>query len=120
MDELVERIAVRVVELLERSAPAGGLVDAATLARRLGVSRDYVYRHAAELGAQPVGGDRGRGRPLRFDLELAVERATGRDTSDMSHTTKRPANTRRPRRKSTPRNGSGPDLLPIEAPEVPR
>ena len=31
------------------------LVDAATLARRLGVSRDYVYAHRKELGGEPLG-----------------------------------------------------------------
>ncbi len=40
------------------------LVDAATLARRLGVSRDYVYAHRKELGGEPLGnGPRPR---LRF------------------------------------------------------
>jgi hypothetical protein len=41
------------------------LVDAATLAAELGVSRDWVYEHAAELGALRLGsGPRAR---LRFD-----------------------------------------------------
>ena len=31
------------------------LVDAAALAAELGVSRDYVYEHAAELGALRLG-----------------------------------------------------------------
>jgi hypothetical protein len=43
-----------------------GLVDAARLAERLGVSRDFVYAHADELGARRLGsGPRAR---LRFDL----------------------------------------------------
>jgi len=121
MDELVERIARRVVALLAAGVPAGGeLVDPCTVAHRLGVSRDYVYRHAAELGAQAVGGERGRGRPLRFDLAVAVERATGREASDGSHDHERPAMQRRSRRRAAPRNGSGPDPLPIARPEVPR
>jgi len=41
------------------------LVDAATLADHLGISRDTVYRHADELGVIRIGGR------LRFDLERA-------------------------------------------------
>src|SRR5690349_18132335 len=76
-DELVERIARRVVELL-RSEPAERphepgrpvrLVDAATLAVRLGVRREWVYRHARQLDAVRLGGLRGL---LRFDLDLAL------------------------------------------------
>jgi hypothetical protein len=41
------------------------LVDAATLAVELGVSRDFVYEHAVELGALKLGsGPKAR---LRFD-----------------------------------------------------
>lgn len=121
MDELVERIARRVVALLAAGVPAAGeLVDAATLARRLGLSTSYVYRHAEELGARAVGGERGRGRPLRFDPVVAVERATGREASDGSHVHERTAKQRRSRRRAAPPNGSGPDPLPIARPEVPR
>jgi hypothetical protein len=62
VDELVERIALRVVELLRGEAP---LLDAAAVARRLGRSRDWVYRDADELGAVRLGdGERPR---LGFD-----------------------------------------------------
>jgi hypothetical protein len=63
----VEAIARRVAELLG-TPPAGALryVDAAGLARALGVDREWIYAHAAELGALRLGGPRGR---LRFDLE---------------------------------------------------
>ena len=53
------------------AAPAAGtpppvrLVDAATLARALGVERSWVYAHAKELHAIRLGGKHGR---LRFDL----------------------------------------------------
>ena len=47
------------------------LVDAATVARELGVSRDYVYRNAAYLGAVRVPGKK-RG-PVRFDLARVRE-----------------------------------------------
>jgi hypothetical protein len=45
--------------------PGEGMVDAATLAKRLGVSREHVYAHAEELGGQKIGnGPRAR---WRFD-----------------------------------------------------
>jgi hypothetical protein len=48
----VEAIAARVAELIAERAPARTpLVDPAELARVLGVERDWVYRHAARLGA---------------------------------------------------------------------
>ncbi len=73
----MENVAERVVELLrvsddlspQRGAPR--LVDARELAARLGVSRDYVYAHADELGAVRLGG--GSKPRLRFDLEAARE-----------------------------------------------
>jgi hypothetical protein len=73
VDPIVEATARRVVELL-RLAPVGvGLVDAAVVAERLGVSRGWVYRHADALGAVRLGtGPRAR---MRFDLARAVEAA---------------------------------------------
>ena len=47
------------------------LLDAQALADELGVSREYVYRHADELGVIRLsGGERG---PLRFELSTALE-----------------------------------------------
>lgn len=73
-DETIERIAQRVVQLLGDLEPDPSparvrLVDAATLAARLGVRREWVYRHARQLDAVRLGGPRGR---LRFDLDLAL------------------------------------------------
>jgi hypothetical protein len=65
-----ERIAARVVELLRREPPPR-FIDAAALARILGVERDWVYSHARELGAVRLGGPRGR---LRFDRQAVCER----------------------------------------------
>lgn len=66
----IEAIAGRVAELMAdpaRRAPrAVRYVDAAAVARALGVERDWVYDHARELGAVRLGGPNGR---LRFDLE---------------------------------------------------
>jgi hypothetical protein len=73
--QAIEQIAQRVAELLREqhashTDDATRLLDAAQLARRLGVSRDWVYAHANELGALVLGtGPRAR---LRFDLETAV------------------------------------------------
>ena len=71
--ELVEAIARRVVELLRSESSQEDsvrLVDAATLARELGVERDWVYAHAKRLGGIRLGGPQGR---LRFDRELVRE-----------------------------------------------
>jgi hypothetical protein len=69
-DSCIEAIARRVVELLRSRPNGGGLVDAAELARRLGVTRDWVYRHSAELGAIRLGD--GAAPRLRFDPDEAM------------------------------------------------
>jgi hypothetical protein len=74
--DIAEVVASRVVQLLEPvladlcgPRPAAVLVDAATLAAELGVSRRFVYEHASELGARRLGtGNRAR---LRFDTDEA-------------------------------------------------
>jgi hypothetical protein len=70
--QTIEAIARRVVELLDRRGLSGGpeLVDAAELARRLGIERSWVYTHAIELGAVRLGS--GRKPRLRFDPQVAV------------------------------------------------
>lgn len=81
--QTVEAISRRVVQLLrDRDAGQAKLVDAAELARRLGVERSWVYTHAIELGVIKLGeGARPR---LRFDPRVANERirkaALGQDT----------------------------------------
>ena len=66
----IDAIATRVVELLEQRPGAPGLVDAAELARRLGVTRAWVYEHATELGAIRLGS--GPSARLRFDPDEAM------------------------------------------------
>ena len=69
--QTIEAIALRVVELLERRGLQNReLVDAAELARRLGIERSWVYSHAIELGAVRLGG--GAKPRLRFDPEVAI------------------------------------------------
>lgn len=102
-DHDIDRIAERVVELLDdrparRDAPE--MLDATEAARRLGVSREWVYEHADELGAKRIGsGDKPR---LRFDP--ATVAAFGAPSEAPT-----PIGTRRRRR----RTASGSQLLPI-------
>ena len=106
--QAVEAIAQRVAELLDRGEGARdrGLIDAAELARRLGMERDWVYANASELGAVRMGtGSKPR---LRFDPQVAVDRmpSIGADERDSP---RRPTHRRRRERRA----GSAP-LLPIK------
>jgi predicted DNA-binding transcriptional regulator AlpA len=117
--ETIERIAQRVAALLrERESAAPGppdaptrLLDAEALARRLGVTRTWVYEHANELGAIAIGdGPKPR---LRFDAELAANalearRRRGRPSEPAMPLAapRRPARRRRTAATSVP-------LLPI-------
>lgn len=61
----IEAVAARVADLLRSGRVGAELVDAAEIARRFGVSRDFVYGHADDLGAVRLGdGPKAR---LRFD-----------------------------------------------------
>ncbi len=91
------------------SAARTGLVGAATVADTLGVSRDYVYRHARELGAVRLGtGEKAR---LRFDLEAVLAAVTAEPAAraDTTRTHVR-AGKRHPRQSTTT---SGAPLLPV-------
>jgi hypothetical protein len=109
-----ERIAQRVAALLaDRATPdVAGLVDAQAVADALGVSRDTVYANADRLGGRTLDGERGRGRPLRFDLAAAVAAWTACDGHSSSPTPVRPATpTPRPKRTTNP-NGTALKLVP--------
>lgn len=54
------------------------MVDAATLARELGVTRGFVYEHAEELKALRLG--HGPKPRLRFDLDAARAAYRGEPT----------------------------------------
>jgi hypothetical protein len=74
-------------------------VDAATLADHLNVSRAFVYEHAGELGAIPLGtGPRPR---LRFDLEQAMACFTRRESPGPKPTQEAPSRPRRRRSLNT-------------------
>lgn len=63
----IEAVALRVATMLQEGPGQTELVDAAEIARRFGVSRDFVYDHADDLGVVRLGeGPRAR---LRFDPE---------------------------------------------------
>ena len=69
VEAIVEAIARKVVEIVDARPTTFGLVDARELAEELGVSIDYVYTHASELGAMRLGsGPKAR---IRFDLDEA-------------------------------------------------
>ena len=83
IDEIAERlsdaIVARVLEafraerIIPQAASAMTWLDANEVARRLGVSRDWVYEHAGELGASRIGsGTRPR---LRFPPQVLDSRA---------------------------------------------
>lgn len=113
----VALVAEQVAQLLderaqqppERRVPR--LVDAATLARQLGVSRSTVYEHASELGVRHVG-DGARPR-LRFDPETALEAWGARVSGSGSQTVDTPpaAGVSRRRRRRAARPDE--ELLPV-------
>jgi hypothetical protein len=74
VDRLTETVVERVIEAIQadrnarEARPTRAWLDAQEVARRLGVSRDWVYEHADELGASRMGsGPRPR---LRFPRQL--------------------------------------------------
>jgi hypothetical protein len=66
---VAEAVAQRVLELVDERQ-ASEFVDAAELARALGVEREWVYAHSDQVGAIRLGdGPRPR---LRFEVGRAV------------------------------------------------
>lgn len=107
-DRSVAAIAASVAELLRGADADVDLIDAAEVARRFGVSRDYVYRYADELGGIRLGnGPRPR---LRFDPATARERIARRAIRD--------AEPKAQREKGRPvRRVASIDLLPVKGEE---
>lgn len=105
--EIVEAIALRVVELLAaeaRSGRDGDLIDAAELARRFGMDRAWVYSHATELGAVRLGS--GPNARIRFDPKRAEQALRPVGDPPPAQPPRRPAARRRSRRSRVP-------LLPV-------
>ncbi|MFZ1927367.1 MAG: hypothetical protein WAU42_14660 [Solirubrobacteraceae bacterium] len=108
---IAEQAASRTVEML-RDKPVSGLVDAATVANALGVSRDCVYAHVDALGGERIGtGPRGR---LRFDLDRALAAWTARCHSKESHRSESPVPASHSASRQRQRVGSSAGLLPIK------
>jgi hypothetical protein len=90
------------------------LVDASTLARYLGVERDWVYEHAAELGARRLGsGPRAR---LRFSIK-EVDKLLSCVESRGSEQAPSGSAARPPRRRRRAGLGTETPLLPIRGRE---
>jgi hypothetical protein len=117
--ELVEAVALRVVELLREEGlarpTASRLVTVGELASRFGVTPAWVYEHQAELGVRRLGG--GRRARLRFDPETA-ERSiicvTARESQPAALRTVEPKRGARRRRPL----GTNVELLPIRGREA--
>lgn len=105
VDELAEQVAERAaVKLAERIGELPtrepSLIDVAEVARRFGVSRDYVYEHSDELGAMRLGN--GRNPRLRFDPRKVEEALAAKRAEPKPE----------PRRRARRRSGRA-ALLPI-------
>jgi len=106
-DQDIERIAATLARHLTDHATASPtatgqgvrLVDAATVARRLGVTRNWVYAHADQLGAMRLGNGRGR---LRFDLATLPLRAASDERPAPEPRRCTPGRRRRTRPAATP------------------
>ena len=112
-ERVVEDAARRVMELLREQDDfaLGQLVDATTVARELGVSRDTVYRRARELGAIRLGdGPRSR---LRFDLARARDGWAACSSGRRSEPPE--PRSAKPKRRRSPngRAGRNRQLLPV-------
>jgi hypothetical protein len=76
VEAIAETTAARLAEIVSAAPGTFALVDARRLASDLGVSLDYVYAHATELGAMRLGsGPKAR---IRFDLDRARQALEGR------------------------------------------
>ncbi len=103
----LERLAELVAEHLAGDArPSGGLVDVRAVAALLGVSTDFVYSHARELGGIKLA-DSPRA-PWRFDVDRAREVMAARTAAPAECLTL-------PRRQRSTKTttSSGVPLLPI-------
>lgn len=78
-DRLTDAVVARIIDVIRIEgliARAGGgqrWLDAQEVAERLGVSREWVYEHAGELGARRIGS--GRRPRLRFPAQ-SLDRPT--------------------------------------------
>lgn len=105
IDALADAVAERLASRPDRTALA--VVDAATVARRIGMSSEWVRAHYRELGGWKLG--RGKRPRYRFDLAEA-ERAVRERGAEPPETESAPTQ-RTSRRVRKPRSHER--LLPI-------
>ncbi|MGH2965561.1 MAG: helix-turn-helix domain-containing protein [Solirubrobacterales bacterium] len=106
----IDAVARRVVELLTANGvPTEGLMSAAEVARRFGISRSTVYERAQELGAIRLGdGPKAR---LRFDPQTVAEWLTV--TEERKDASEKESPGGRNRRRGPVRPADGVPLLQI-------
>jgi hypothetical protein len=113
LEILADLIAGRLADRLDGIRPAPQLVDAAEVARRFGVSPDWIYEHSSELGVIRLGdGPRAR---LRFDPAKVAEALGAGERPGRSAKPSTTPGRRRRRAKSTDTTGAS--LLPIRGEE---
>jgi len=103
----IEAVASRVVEMLRSQSVDTDreLVDVAEAARRFGVSRDWVYGNADQLGAIRLGdGPKAR---LRFDVQEVEQRLAKSKRVESPSASTRPVRSRRRKTRESV------ELLPI-------
>jgi hypothetical protein len=115
--EALELLAQRVAEIVsDRVSPPAGLVDAEAVARHLNVEGEWVYEHAAEIGARRLGdGPKARLRFSLADVDEAIVCLSGRKSGEPASGVVEPF---RRRRRTRPLGTSAP-LLPIRGSERP-
>lgn len=111
-DASIEAVARRVVELLDEGRRGTGLIDATEVARRYGVSRDWVYDHADELGAIRLGD--GPSPRLRFDPARVESALPSCSQSRRASKAEEPPPKRNRRRQPPSATGTETCLLPIK------
>lgn len=89
-------------------------LTAAEVAERLGVTRAYVYEHAAELGVVRLGG--GRRPRIRFDPRILDRALRGNESAQREEP--RPERNEPRRRKSERRRRASYELLPVRGEEL--
>ena len=105
----IEAVALRVAELVRDQIGEGArYVDAAALARILGVERNWVYARARQLEAVRLGD--GPRAPLRFDLRRVRKLLAVRDGRQPRPAEPTPRRRGRPRKSALP-----PGVKPVRA-----
>ena len=107
IDSLADALADRLADVLRKRGEAAEVVDATTLATRLGVSPQWVRDHAEELGGWRLGD--GPKAHYRFDAGSAEQALRGAI---------RQASIEPARPPDSPRSRTAnPDLLPVRGPD---